>query len=73
MRRTRSLNRIVLCNAPRPYAWRSHFVASLTLGYAKLVPLVLLICLHDVALQATRPCVVGVTPSATPPRWFLVM
>jgi hypothetical protein len=40
MRRTRSLNRIVLCNAPRPYSWRSHFVALLTLGYAKLVPLV---------------------------------
>ncbi len=29
--------------------------------------------LHKVALQAMRPYVVVVTPSATPPRWFLVM
>jgi hypothetical protein len=33
----------------------------------------LLTCLHDVASQATCSCVVGVTPSVTPPRWFLVM
>jgi len=72
-RRTQSFSRTVPCNAQRPYSRRSHSIALLTLGYAKLVPLVLLICLHDVALQATRPCVVGVTPSVTPPRWFLVI
>lgn len=33
----------------------------------------LLTCLHNIALQATRSCVVGGTPSVTPPRWFLVM
>ncbi len=33
----------------------------------------LLTRLHDVAVQATRSCVVGVTPSVTPLRWFLVM
>jgi len=48
-------------------------ILSAPLNAAGHVPLVLLICLHDVALQATHPCVVGVTPSVTPPRWFLVM
>ena len=50
-----------------------HLILSAPLNAAGHVPLVLLMCLHDVALQATRPCVVGVTPSVTPPRWFLVM
>ena len=50
-----------------------HLILSAPLNAAGHVPLVLLMCLHDVALQATRPCVVRVTPSVTPPRWFLVM
>jgi len=32
-----------------------------------------LVCSHNIALRATRPCVVGDTPSVTPPGWFLVM
>lgn len=81
-RRTRLLNLIASDQRPHllPAFALCHFTQCsaglLAVGFARCGEtraFGLLTCLHDVALQATRSCVVGVTPSATPPRWFLVM